>query len=1243
MARDKIKWTVEQRRAITERGRDVLVTASAGTGKTMVLSGRCVDIITDASICPDVRNILVLTFTNAAADEMRSRIAATLKSKFEQSRDRHLRKQLLLLDAADISTIDSFCQRLIREYFYKLGIDPAFSIIDEDEQRLIKSEVLTKTIDWAWEQSNLRQGLEKLLYRRNVNSTGGFLEYIIILSDFLDGVVSRQNWFERAAVLAEITAPAGDLAEKQKEILLNKLTRCKSQLEFSQRLEEKLWKEQWLSGQIQEEFIEPVNKCIDHIKTGNPGRCAEIIKDFKARFKNKPEDMSTEIRDVIKAPAADAIKTFRGLIELAILNPDYLRLVGQGGGQAVNILVKLVKKFDELYAQAKAQLGCLDFADLEHYALKLLTAEESSIDKGEPSATALELRRRYRYIFVDEYQDINSVQQGIVDRLGSSGNVFVVGDVKQSIYGFRQARPEFFLERLQAACDGPEDSGDALRIALNANFRSRSGVLDFANRLFERIMTGSAAQVDYDETAVLKAGAEYKPLEQVCRVCGPVVEMHILDDEPTSEETDDLENDTAGSAGSKSEDESLNVTNSVQRQALLVAERIRQMVGADSGQAEFQVYDKHSGGYRDVEYRDIVVLMRSLAHKANDYTEILRLAGVPVRSQSVAGYFATTEITDCLSLLKVLDNPQRDIELAAVLRSPLFRMSDGELAKIRTHSETENEKKLSFYDCVCNYCQSGDETDLRRRLEKNIQQIEQWRSFARQGNLAELIWQIYRTTGYLSFMGALPNGKQRRANLLKLHERAIQFEGFVSSSKRVSLRRFVEFIEKLLGLGQDWATAEPEAGAENAVRLMSIHKSKGLEFPVVVLAGLEGRFNKRDLQSDCLFDERYTLGLRIIQAESNSKLSSLAHQVIAEQKRVTNLAEEQRILYVAVTRARERLILFGALKNKKCTGVLNNGALLESNTVPDWILQGCQSPMEWILYAFSNRSNLHAAFDTGFKENLVDDKLFSLHRYTADKLSRASQKILRLRKSKIDTEKKVSQQQKPCDELLSRVRTSLKWRYRFEDAAKLKAKTSVSALTHRGDEFAMVDYSGALGHKAAVLSTAVGDLAVRIDAKDLGSATHLVMQKLDLSRAINRKVVSKTIERLVASDSITTAVAEQIDIDSILRFFESELGQIALEPGNKVRREWPFTFALGVDAEVQVVQGIIDMLVQTPGGLVIIDFKTDNISEKDLARRAESYQQEIELYAQAVAAILKKPVQSKWLYFLSPKRPFKIG
>jgi ATP-dependent helicase/nuclease subunit A len=1240
MAEKKIKWTKQQQQAIRQRGSDVLVTASAGTGKTAVLSGRCVDIVSEKS---DVRNILVLTFTDAAAEQMRLRIAEQLRIASLQKPDPRLRHQLILLDGADISTIHSFCKRLITEFFYKLGLDPTFRIIDADEAALLKAEVFEKTIDWAWQQSNLTEPLQQLLRRRDLRANVGFLNRIMALSNFLDGVVHRRGWYERASALAEALDPVeSDLGEKQKQIIADRLQHILTRLQHAQGLyDERSPNGDW-SGQLQQTHITPVEQCKEFLHAGRWNKFTEEITSFVKPTTYTPKDLDKPLGKLIAGLAKKAIDEFTSLTEFAIVNPDYLDKIGKAAGLQTKAVVEILKKFDRLYSQAKRSINSLDFADLEHYALQLLTDEESTQDKLIPSETALALRQRYKYIFVDEYQDINPVQQTILDTLSSAGNVFVVGDVKQSIYAFRGAEPDIFLKLLKQASLDPANAPNGLRVDLNANFRSAKGILDFVNKIFSRIMTASFTKIDYDESARLKPAltdeSQRKFKIQNSKPETIDVEFHILD-----EETADSRQRIANSEKLNAD---INVITSRQRQAAMIAQRIKHMVGADTGKSEFQIFDKELNKFRDVQYRDIIILMRSPAKRVNDYVEILRLAKVPVSSEFGSGYFETTEITDILCLLKVLDNPQRDIELAAVLRSSFFNISDTELAKIRAHSRTDRQS-VSFYDCVLRYCADSPDTELTEKLKRILAQIEKWRTIGRRGSLADLIWQIFRQTSFLSFVSALPNGQSRRANLLKLHDRAIQFENFAGSSGSVSLRRFVEFIEKLQATATDWAKASPEATAENAVRIISVHKSKGLEFPVVFLAELNTLFNKEDIHQDCIADTSATLGLQIIDRKSNSRLSSLAHQVIAEDNLKSALAEEMRIFYVATTRAAERLILTACERPEHCRDVIRNGFYFGAESIPDWQLRSCRSAAEWLLYALSDQKALHKAFETHLAAEAVDEDLFSFKLYSQPELESLSEYVLKLKIEKLKQPSatvKISPTKKTESKLLRRVKKSLSWQYQFSDIVPLPAKRSVTQLTHRSDEYVKLDYSRALEQKPKAALPA--DLIGAIDARLIGTATHLLISRLDLAKPITAEAIEQLKAELIAAQAINEAVAEHIDTKSVMKFFESKLGRTVLDADSTIWREWPFTFALPVSfftratsderQEKVILQGIIDMLVKTPDGLVVIDFKTDAVTAEQVPQRAEFYRRQLDLYAEAAAAILNAPVLAKWLYFLTP-------
>ena len=1236
-----IKLTPAQRLAVETVGRDVLVTASAGTGKTAALSLRCVERICDAARPVDVDRLLVLTFTDAAAEEMRARIGKTLRQTARRRQDSRLRQQAMLLDGAYISTIHAFCKRMLTEFFHAADIDPAFGIIDADEQRLLKSETLDETLEAAWQQPALAEAMRSLFAGRRIQpGTGSFVDKIIPLSAFLDSVAGRNDFYEQAARLNDDADPAyAALLDQQRQIVCDILTMTRQRLDYALALDAHYCGGGFISSAVQTVYIPQIETCLVLAQQGRLDRLAENINsaDF-GRFPNKPKDLDKEIADFIKAPAVKAKEDFKSLAAFAALNPAYDAPLAAAVARQSRTLLELVRRFDSAYADAKKRRKVLDFSDLEHHTLHLL--------ENNP-AIAQTLRDRFEFVFVDEYQDINTVQQRILDGLCRCDNVFAVGDIKQSIYAFRQSRPEIFLKRLAGATDRPDASKTPLRVDMGENFRSRPEVLACVNAVFRRIMTQGAAQMPYNARAELKPQFDYAPFKSDGGPNHPV-ELAILDEDsdadPDQPETGD--NADENETGAESQPELIDAT---QRQAAFIAQRIRQMVGADTGKAEFQIYDRAAGAYRDVRYGDIVILMRSLSRKANAYVEILRLAQIPVNSQSACGYFETTEITDCLCLLKTLDNPSGDIELAATLRSPLFGMDDTALTRIRMVADDTAKTKTPFYTAVARYADHGPDAALRKTIRTALDQLDQWRRTAQRGSLATLLDDVFRDKGLLSFYAALPNGSVRRANLLKLHDRAIQFEQFRTSRPGMALARFVEFLEKLRQEEQDWAPGQPDS-LEDAVRIMSVHKSKGLEFPVVFAAELNTPFNRADSIGECLIDEQ-TIGLQAAVEGGRFRISSPAHQVLAERKRRQTVAEEMRILYVMLTRAREKLVLTASQKEKHCRKQLMECALMP-DAVADWKLRDIRCHLDWLLAAMANDDALHALYATGIETTVPHRNLFLARRIDRRQLDALTASLLnskRACKSIAEPPALPPKQEAAYAAAFTKLESVLTRRYPFAASSGICAKYSVSALTHRDDEFSPAEVSGAFdAMPAAVRSGRAAD--DNIARRLAGSAAHLVFEHLPLDGPVSSQTVAQTLATLVEQGLIAPLVAEQLDAAQIAAFFDTEPGQAALAAGHNTLREWPFT--LGIDAaelgaqtpgETVIVQGIVDLLIPTSAGLILADFKTDRIrDDAALERRAAHYRQPLAWYARAASAILKKPVLSAWLYFADCQRAIQI-
>ncbi|MBM4103192.1 MAG: helicase-exonuclease AddAB subunit AddA [Planctomycetes bacterium] len=1227
----KINWKPAQRRAIETIGRNVLVTASAGTGKTAVLSERCVLRICDGERPIDVEQVLVLTFTDSAAEEMKGRIAKKLYEVYLQNPgDAHLRKQMVRLDAAAIGTIHSFCKRILTEHFYLAGLGPRFGILDEDQQKLVRARAVTAAIEAAWNDPALTGGMQALFEGRVAGGRQTFADALLRLAGFLDSVSDRNAFYESATRLAADSPESYDiLAQFQFEHLRRRLYLCRDMLIYARSLDNTLAAGQYLTAYI-EEILASLESCLEAIRRDDLDTTAEMIRQWE--FSRMPSlskklEIDKEDAERIKELVDWARKKIRALKELVLFEPEYLRLVAPLADAQTRTLISLLRVFDGEYAAAKRAMGVLDFADLEHKTLELF--------KMHP-AVAEKLCQRFAYVFVDEYQDINDVQQRILEAVSRGDNVFVVGDVKQSIYAFRQSRPEIFLQRLSAATDKPKSAGEAMRVDMNDNFRSRREILAFVNRVFGRIMTQSVAGVDYFGRAELEAGLDYPPLKGDTPIDRKAVEFYLLDEQSPEYE------DSADESEEADENEMVpfnHFATAVQRQAAFIAQRIRRMVGAASGRAEFEVMDKYTGQMRPVEYRDIVILMRATSGRAPQYVELLRLAGIPVSSQSPCGYFAATEVTDFLALLRVLDNPLQDIELAAVLRSVLFRFTDSELAAVRFFADGSGDNKCAFYEIAWRYGENGPDVKLRQKTDETLRMLQAWRVEARRKPLSELIWRILEERNFLAFVSALPNGPQRRANLLKLHGRAVQFESFTAAGEGNNLAAFVAFLEKLLEEESDWAAAQPQTGVENAVRIMSVHKSKGLEFPVVFAAELNRPFRNTDGGGACEIDSRM-LGLEVPDRRHGVRLTSPAHQLIRQSARQSAIAEEMRILYVAMTRARDRLILTASREARDCRKILSRLPRLE--IVPDWILLDAASHLDWVLAALAGSDAVGQMVDSDTQEVFEDD-LFVASRIGKDQLNVLTAEMLNRKGRRGKTYEPVTagSDEPEARRLFEQIRNAQQWRYPYEGLTGLNAKFSVSALTHRDDEFARtaIEFS----------FTETKSSSDNGDALALGSAAHLVFQHLPLAKAMDETVIRETIAGLLAQNQISAGQVEKIDIAAIASFFRTDMGRRVLEHSGEVLREWPFTMALpvsklGIDrpGESVVVQGIVDLIIPAEEGLILVDFKTDRISSEGVARRAEQYQSQLALYACAAGTILKKPIVAAYLYFLHPRTLYPV-
>lgn len=1231
------KWTDEQLAAITKRDSNLLVAAAAGAGKTAVLVERIIQRITDPERPVDVDQLLIVTFTNAAATEMRERIGQALgKALNENPHSKRLAKQLTMLNRASITTLHSFCLEIVRRYFYLLDLDPAFRIADDIEAELLRLEVLEALFEERYqrEESDLFTTLVDLYGGQRDDSK--LQELVLGLYRFASSNPRPQAWLQR---LAEDFYLPEDLAidrlpwmERIKEAIEEEMGSILS------LLRQAAWLAQQPGGPAP--YMKTLQANILEIESRQNCRQASWDKlyrsftsldwgklsacrgnDFDDGLKNKAKALREKAKDKFE----DLKKTYFSAapeVMLADLRSLY---------PLVKELTSLTQEFIHNYQRKKQAKGLVDFTDLEHFCLSILQQREAD-GTLTPSPIAQELKQRYVEVLVDEYQDINAVQETVLQLVSQPANRFMVGDVKQSIYRFRLAEPGLFLGKYLRY--GVADNTEGCLIELSKNFRSRRSVVDAVNFVFRQIMTEAAAEIDYNAKAELKCGASY-PAEAGIHTAEGAVELHILDRKDLGhEDYPVVAEDEREQSGQSDEQEDLNKD---QCEARLVGRRILELVQGTDTTPPLNVWDSHLKKYRPVTFRDMVILLRATSGRANIFLEELRNLGIPAYGELGTGYFDEVEVETFLSLLKIIDNPRQDVPLAAVLRSPMVGLTAAELGEIKLHHPTGD-----FYDAVLAASQAADE--LGKRLSEFLKQLEAWRSQARRGSLADLIWQLYRETGYYDYVGGLLGGTQRQANLRVLYHRARQFEATAFRG----LFRFLRFVERLKNSAKDLGAARALSENEDVVRIMSIHKSKGLEFPVVFVAGLGNKFNLQDTYKDMLMHKEMGLGPQIINLSTRVSYPSLPKQLIKQQIRKESVAEEMRVLYVALTRAREKLVLVGSVANlAKSLEKWSTFAGQAGWALPTAELTAANNNLDWLGPAvLRHRDGQHLLCLSGSdikpspevagdpsRWQIYCTHVSELQNLTPDNPAQVAALL-----------EKVQQflPLEPCG-LQGEVERRLSWRYPFARVAAKPAKTSVTELKRRFAELALQEEGlppgrPQLNNRPRFLQQDRG-----LSPTERGSALHLVMQHIQLRTVPTEDEVRELLARLVEQEILTDEQAAVIEPRWITEFFQSPLGQRVLQ-GRAVKRELPFSLAMPArevypelpenEEEYVLLQGVIDCLVEERDGLLLIDYKTDAAKPGDTAP-AERYREQINIYTRAVEEILDKKVKERAIYLFA--------
>lgn len=1238
---EHVTWTDEQWKAIHVKGQDILVAAAAGSGKTAVLVERIISKILSADEPIDVDQLLVVTFTNASAAEMRHRIGEALEKAInENPASKHLRKQLNLLNRASISTLHSFCLEVIRKYYYQIEVDPGFRIADDTEADLLRDDVLDDLFEEEYGREDNEPFFALVDTFSGDRSDVKLQEMVLKLFDFAMANSSPKQYLQS---LLDMYHPNKDATLETLPFVEPLLFDIGLQLEGAKAMIEKALELSRLPGgpaPRAENYTDDLNQ-IDRLLKAREESWESLyhaMQDFSmTRAKScRGDDFDKELLDQAADLRDKAKKIVKGMVEeLFSRKPQSFLRDLQDMAPHIETLIRLVENFAHRFAQVKGEKGIVDFADLEHYTLQILGKEN---DQGVlcPTEAALSYREHFKEVFVDEYQDTNMVQEAILQLVTcegeATGNLFMVGDVKQSIYRFRLAEPHLFLQKYQRFTAHGEDSG--LKIDLARNFRSRKEVLFATNYLFKQIMGEKVGEIVYDRDAELVKGAPYPEEEQY------PVEFLLIAQEGKDEEN--VQGEEAVDATEDSFDPSL--LEQSQLEAKAIAAKVTELI-----KERKSIYNPKTKQYRPIMYRDMVILLRSMTW-APQIMEELKEQGIPVYAELSTGYFEATEISIMMSLLKIIDNPYQDIPLAAVLRSPIVGLNEEELAAIRIC-----DNRGTFYEALQAFCHTEEPSikneEYYEKAKQFVSQLENWRTRARQGSLAELIWQLYRDTRYYDFAGGLPGGKQRQANLRSFYDRARKYE---ETSFR-GLFRFLRFIERMREKGEDMGTARSLGEQEDVVRIMTIHKSKGLEFPIVFLPALARKFNLMDLNKPFMLDKEFGFAAKYVNAEKRISYPSLPQLAFKRKKKLEMLAEEMRVLYVALTRGKEKVYMLSSVKDmdKKLA------AWSEQLTNREWLLKdyeraSARSYLDWIGPALIRHRDCEAlrevASDPFIPRDITDHpsswRIKIIQDYELNEEYHKEDEdlgdvdllglVYRGKKIPIESEKKET------------IQSLLNWQYSYQAAAGHLAKQSVSELKRQreiADEHSGLDF---LRRTKPILTRPRFMQAKDLTPAERGTAMHMVMQHIDFSQSITEKAIENLLNDMVRKELLNEEQTEVIDIGQVVKFFETDLGKRMLK-APKIKREVPFSTAFsaaraypdwkGNDEKI-LIQGVIDCVFEDEKGIVLIDYKTDGIHDRYKGGFPEAkdvlikrYRTQIDLYCEALQQILKNRVSEKYLFF----------
>ena len=1334
-----VSWTEDQEKAILTRNCNILVAAAAGSGKTAVLVERIIKIVTDEERPTDIDKLLVVTFTNAAASEMRERIAAAISKELHKNpQSKLLQRQLTLLNKSSITTIHSFCLEVIRSNFHIVDLDPNFRIADTTEAVLLKQEALEELFEERYvdisEDENNQEQEKKLEENSLLNQaedgnfdklevaasfeksadTSSFLQLVeaysnnkedlglqsIVLSlyNFAMSSTNPTKWLLDAAEDFNIkegyrlsdTPWAAVLIEDIKIELLGiekVMSKALKIIDNNEAID--LYNEVFKADLAMiSDLLSAANNSFESLAGTIESLSFQKLPSIKACKDKEKQKAVQEIRNKVKKQLQELSQQVMGansdtaLVDIKKLYPQMIALS------------QLVIDLQEKYTQKKKERSIIDFNDFEHFCLYILMERNElgevvldSNGKPEPSAVAVQLRNKYEEILIDEYQDSNMVQETLLniisrEKIGAP-NVFMVGDVKQSIYRFRQARPELFLGKY--ASYSKEDGAKTRKITLYKNFRSREPVINAVNFIFKGVMCKNIGDLDYTDEEALNLGAYFEELKEPGVVGGPV-ELHLIEKDvmDITEENVDLEEenqsiDAEGADSSKSAEEE--TPTNIQLEARIVAKRIKELM-IQNGEDDFKIYDKNIKAYRNVDYKDIVILLRATSNWAPSFLEELKLEGIPVYADTGTGYFNTLEIQIIMSLLQIIDNPRQDIPMLSVLRSPIGGFTSEELVDIRI-----GQREISFYEAMVNYLESerqasetnnvpiineesviddellldktlmpdekleAENASITQKLSKFLKKLNHFRQICKYMPIDEFIWYLYTDTGYYGYIGAMPGGVQRQANLRVLFQRARQYE----ETSYKGLFNFINFINKLKISSGDMGSAKTLGENENVVRIMSIHKSKGLEFPVVFLSGTGKNFNLMDINKSILFHHELGYGPDFVDPLRRISYPTVLKQALRKKIKIENLSEEMRVLYVAFTRAKEKLIITGSMKNiEKNIGRMSSS--LEENTekLGEYEILKAKSYLDWIVPSVIRHADGKILRQLiGIEDSSVDlldhPASFQVRLWNRDDIVKnqeveEEEALLSTREKLTRLEEKITD-----EENILEIEKRLGFKYKYEMSTKMPTVLTVTELKRKFNLELTEDASENMYQQKLISKPKFLEDMKGLSPSERGTAMHSVVQRLDLTKVATISEIDAQIKTYVEKLLMSKEEAKAVRSEKLVKLFKTELGarMVKAYSLNLLNREIPFHMEINSTEiyknlqkdiygdEKIILQGIIDCYFEENGEIILVDYKTDSVKNGEVDPLIDKYKSQLEYYARALKATLGKTVKESYLYLFS--------